>query len=96
MLGSHAVDCPETVWVLVVQVLNLDHPDENPAYPTAVFSSKADLVAYVEGPVARQNPDHPLRPIGKTGTFWRIGPDEDEGFFGHKPRELQGYQVRRL
>lgn len=55
------------------------HPDE-----VVVVGIYPDMAAVEErvGRLARANPQYPLVKLGET--MWRIGPDEDEGFFGNR------------
>ena len=41
--------------------------------------------------IAAANPQYPLRKTGATS--WEIGPDEDQGFFGHSKVWLHLYEV---
>lgn len=44
--------------------------------------------------IAKANSQYRLRPIGKEPhRMWRIGPDEDEGFFGNTPMFFKAVEV---
>lgn len=56
-----------------------------------VYDSFDDLEAKVNH-ITRVNPQYPM--VQLSGTAWRIGPDEDEGFFGYKPMNLRAVVVK--
>ena len=50
-----------------------------------------DGVERVIANIERHNSQYPMRRVGELA--WRIGPEEDEGFFGHKPMLFQAFRV---
>lgn len=66
----------ETVWVL------LREADNGDTSVHAVYRTRADLDARMER-LGERNPQYPLERM--SADAWRIGPEEDEGFFGNKP-----------
>lgn len=56
----------------------------------AVYADRDDLMARVER-IAKANPQYPMERLGADS--WRIGPDEDEGFFSNEPVYLRAVYV---
>jgi hypothetical protein len=56
----------------------------------AVYETVQDLLDRVER-IRKANSQYPL-----TGSYpsWRIGPEEDEGFFGNQPIHLKAQEVK--
>lgn len=72
-----------TVWIL------LKETDGGDVTVHAVYSTHDALIARVER-IGKANPQYPLERLGADA--WRIGPDEDEGFFGNKPVRLRAIE----
>lgn len=70
------------VWVLLKET-------DSHTTAHAVYTNHLDLLARVER-IGKANP-YPLERLG--ADVWRIGPDEDEGFFGNKPVYLRAVHV---
>ena len=68
------------VWALLKETRVTD------GYDTHVHSVHPSLDS-VHATVHREASKRGFRPepLGRHGTAWRIGPDEDEGFFGRTP-----------
>lgn len=56
----------------------------------SVHDSYAALEAKLER-IASKNAMYPLTKIGQS--LWRIGPEEDQGFFGHRPVYLRAWEA---
>lgn len=56
----------------------------------AAYSTREDLLARVER-IAKANAQYRLREVGSDS--WVIGPEEDEGFFGHRLVWLDAQEV---
>jgi hypothetical protein len=78
------VSAPVKVWVLLKETAG-----ETTAH--AVYTNHLDLLARVERIGEANASKYPLERLG--ADRWRIGPDEDEGFFGNKPVYLQAVYV---
>jgi hypothetical protein len=65
----------ETVWVLLKE-------SDDDRVVHAVYSDRAALEARVER-IGKANTKYPLEQL--SADVWRIGPAEEQGFFGDKP-----------
>lgn len=77
------MSAPTKVWVLLKE-----QGDHTTAH--AVYTTHLELLARVER-IGKNNTQYPLERLG--ADTWRIGPDEDEGFFGNKPVYLRAVHV---
>lgn len=75
---------PTKVWVLLKE-----QGDDTAVH--GVYALRADLDARVER-IGKRNPRYPLERLGSY--MWRIGPTEDEGFFGNKPVYLRAVETK--
>lgn len=74
-------------WVLLRQ------RGEGDATPIAVYTTYEALVDRVER-IAQVNSQYPMRAHaygGRPPMSWTVGPEHDEGFFGHKPVNLSAH-----
>lgn len=88
-LGAAGV--PAAMWALLKE--REMRPGEDHSGPPSIlgiYAARDDLVARV-GKIAKANGQYPMRQLGDG--FWRIGPEEDEGFFGHRPVLLYAREV---
>jgi len=76
----------ETVFVLLrwSEFQGNAEPDDVRVY--SVHRSFEEVEAKLDR-IRRANPQYELRQL--SDHFWRIGPDEDEGFFGNRPVYLK-------
>lgn len=77
-----------TVWVLMKQMDSL-HPEDPPVI-IAAYESREDMLARVKR-IGEANSQYVMMPAGSDR--WRIGPDDDEGFFGNKAVFVWATQV---
>lgn len=78
------------VWVLLKERLPRQPTTDTGATSVmGVYASRDDLLARVER-IAKRNGQYRIRKVGENG--WFIGPEGDEGFFGHTPVELHAVE----
>jgi hypothetical protein len=78
------------VWVLLRCAYERPNDSEPPeAQVLGVYASEAGLLARL-GRIKLANPQYPLETVGPHQ--WRIGPDEDQGLFGHRDYRLWAVQ----
>lgn len=73
------------VWVLMKEMGNHEE------VPIGVYSTSRGVEKRLQS-IEKANPQYELVETSKHS--WRIGPEEDEGFFGHKQVSLRVQQVR--
>lgn len=78
-----------TATVLPVWVLLKESGDHTTVH--AVYARHLDLVARVQR-IGEANKQYPLERL--SADYWRIGPNDDEGFFGNKPVYLRAVQSK--
>lgn len=71
---------------VLVKVTRSQHPGEDDFKILGAYSTRDGLEAKLKR-IERANPQYPLESVGQNS--WRIGPSEDEGFFGNKPVYLE-------
>lgn len=70
-------------WVLLKHVdRGPDYDDCSPQKVMGVYSKREDLEARIQR-ITQANKKYPMRQLSTN--VWRVGPDEDEGFFGNHP-----------
>lgn len=80
------------VWVLLKErVRSRPTTDTGATSVIGVYASRDDLLARVQR-IAKANSQYPMRTVGDNG--WVVGPEDDEGFFGHSPVELRAVECR--
>lgn len=73
---------------------------ETSSYDGETFTSVMGVYGTVEllrkkiENIEKANPQYPMVQVGETS--WRIGPDEDEGFFGNRPIYLRAQLAKFL
>lgn len=72
----------EPVWVLCRA-----RDGDDAVKVVGVFADLAGVEARI-AQIAARNPQHPMRRSDPSVPRWRIGPDDDQGFFGHRPMRL--------
>lgn len=77
------------VWVLLkwYEGRNMS-PDDVTVH--SIHESEQSVLDRIEV-IRKANKQYPLRQIGR-GLAWRVGPDEDEGFFGNSPVMLRAHR----
>ena len=80
----------DETWVLVRWIARQDaSPDD--IIVVGVYPDMAAVEQRVER-MAVANKQYPMRRLSPT--LWEIGPQEDEGFFGHKPVRIMARQSK--
>lgn len=75
------------VWVLLKWTESRDdRGGGDDATVHSVHADRASLNARIDR-IARTNQQYKMRQLSEN--FWRIGPDDDEGFFGNRPVYLR-------
>lgn len=83
-------DTSGKVWVLLKErVPRRANVDTGRTSVMGVYASRDDLLARIER-IAKRNGQYPIRSV--SDNTWFIGPEEDEGFFGHSPVELRAVE----
>jgi hypothetical protein len=76
-----------TVWVLLRQ---REGSEDTTVH---LVAANRDVLERRLANIEKQNP-YPLRSVGENS--WRIGPDEDEGFFGNKAVTLRAVEKKMV
>lgn len=74
------------VWVLTKTTISRQVGEEDSTKILGVYREWDDLIARLEN-IRKINNKYPMSELSPYS--WRLGPEEDEGFFGHQPLYLR-------